>query len=55
MEDSPSKYDTQNQRFSHVSAPDGKFAIAAKWMEKMPEDIEEESDADAEAGEVGPF
>jgi hypothetical protein len=58
MEDSPSKYDSQNQRFSHTSAPDGMSQNVQRnqrWAEGLPDDIKEESDGDLEAGEGGPF
>ena len=56
MEDSPSKYDTQNQRFSNASADaiGAKFHINTRWADH-PDNIQEESDGDLEAGEVGPF
>ena len=55
MEDSPSKYDAQNQRLSNASAPAdaAKFHISARWADGLPDDIQEESDGDLEAGEVG--
>lgn len=52
MDESPSKYDTQNQRLVNASA-DGKFHIQAKWTDR-PDDILEESYGDLEAGEDKP-
>lgn len=55
MEDSPSKYDQQNQRYSLSSAPDGGiygYQKSTRWADGMPDNIKEESDQD-EAGELG--
>jgi len=44
MEDSPSKYDQQNQRYSLASAPDGanqNINKSARWAQDMPDNIQE--------------
>ena len=47
MDESPSKYDQQNQRYSYLT--DGIQPMkSARWASNMPDDIMEES----EAGEV---
>jgi len=46
MDDSPSKYDQQNQRYSLSSAPDAVFHNynRGRWAQDMPDNIKEESD-----------
>jgi hypothetical protein len=50
MEESPSKYDQQNQRLVNASA-DGRLNIKPKWVGR-PEGILEESDGDNEVGDA---
>ena len=55
MEDSPSKYDQQNQRYSLSSAPEGGiygYQKSARWAGDIPDHIKEESDQE-EANEIG--